>query len=60
MMKFYISKVIATADISTLVSALNARTRDGHIACQTRIDRNHWLLRVACTYRDDADLIRDL
>jgi len=58
MNKFYISKVVSTCKLATLVTHLNARTRDGHIADQTRIGRNRWLVRVACTYRDDADLVR--
>lgn len=60
MNKIYISKVVAANDISALVRTLNARTRDGHITCQTRIDQNRWLVRIACTYRDDADFVRAL
>lgn len=59
-MKFYTNKVVATADISNLVDVLNSRTRDGHIVHQERIERHLWLVRIACTYRDDADLVRGL
>lgn len=57
---FHITKVTTTRQIGSLVRALNTNTRDGHIADQARIGRHLWLLRVTCSWRDDAELIRGL
>ena len=58
MIKFNISKVISTSAIPTFVADLNTRTCDGHIADQTEIGQGIWLIRIECTQRDDADLVR--
>ncbi|GAA0246980.1 hypothetical protein LNAOJCKE_0441 [Methylorubrum aminovorans] len=60
MYKFYVSKVVAARDLASLVEVLNSQTRDGHVADQTRIARDLWLLRIACSERDDAALVRGL
>lgn len=57
---FQITKVIAVRNFPSFVSALNTKTIDAYIAEQTHITRNLWLLRVACSERDDAKLIRGL
>lgn len=60
MCKFYVSKVVAARDFASFVEALNSQTRDGHVADLTRIARDLWLLRIACSERNDAALVRGL
>lgn len=60
MNKFYVTKVVTTDNLFGFVAVLNRQTRDGHVADQTRVGPRLWLLRVACSWRDDADLIRGL
>lgn len=60
MCKFYVSKVIAARDLAPFIEALNSQTRDGYVADQTRVARDLWLLRIACSERDDAALVRGL
>lgn len=60
MLKIYISKTLDTNDLPSFVLALNKKTRDAYIADQMTIDENVWLVRIACTYREDADIIRAL
>jgi hypothetical protein len=57
---FHIAKITTTRRMVPLVKALNTNTRDGHIADQARIGRHLWLLRVTCSWRDDADFVRSL
>lgn len=57
---FYVTKLIATRNLAGFVDSLNKRTRDGHIAGQIRVSRSLWLLRIACSWRDDAALIRTM
>jgi len=57
---FHITKMIDTKQIRFLVRSLNMNTRDGHIVDQARIGRHLWLLRVTCSWRDDAEFIRRL
>ena len=57
---FHITKVTTTRQMGSLVNALNTNTRDGHIANQSRIGHHLWLLRVTCSWRDDAEFVRSL
>lgn len=57
---FHITKIATTRQMGFLVKALNTNTRDGHIADQARIGRHLWLLRVTCSWRDDAEFVRGL
>ena len=57
---FHITKIATTRQMGSLVKALNTSTRDGHIADQARIGRHLWLLRVTCSWRDDAEFVRKL
>lgn len=60
MSKFCVTKVVATDGIANFVVALNRQTHDGYIVFQTRISPKLWLLRIACSWRDDAALVRRL
>lgn len=57
---FHTTKIISTREMDSLVKSLNTNTRDGHIVAQTRISRHLWLLRVTCSWRDDAEFVRSL
>ena len=58
MSKFNVTKVVATDNLANFVASLNAQTHDGYVADQTRIGPRLWLIRVACSLRGDADLVR--
>ena len=60
MNKFYVSKTVVSGDLPALIAALNSGTRDAYVAHQERIDAGLWLVRVACTWRDDAEFVRGL
>lgn len=60
MNKFHISKITTSANLISLIEAINTQTRDGYVADQTRIGPKLWLLRIACSWRDDAALVRGL
>lgn len=60
MSKFHVTKVVTSDNLSSFIEALNQQTRDGYVADQTRVSPKLWLLRIACTYRGDADLVRGL
>lgn len=60
MSKFYTTKTVSVDSIANFIEALNRQTRDGYIADQARITSKLWLLRIACTWRDDAHLVRGL
>lgn len=60
MNKFNVTKVVASADLVSFVEALNRQTRDGYVADKVRVGPKLWLLRIACSWRDDATLVRAL
>ncbi len=58
MNKFNVTKVITAENLANFVANLNAQTQDGFIVDQARIGPRLWMIRVACSLRGDADLVR--
>lgn len=58
MNKFNVTKVVASHNLANFVASLNTQTRDGYVADQMRIGPRLWLIRIACSLRGDADLVR--
>lgn len=57
---FHVSKIITTRRFNFLIKVINANTRDAYISDQARIRYQLWLLRVTCSWRDDAEFVRSL
>lgn len=55
---FFITKIINTKTLVNLVDVLNNNTQDGYIDEHKLIDSDLWIVRVACSLRSDAGLIR--
>jgi hypothetical protein len=55
---FFITKIVNTNELVKLVDVLNTNTQDGYIDDQKLIDSDLWVVRVACSLRSDAGLVR--
>ena len=55
---FFVTKIVNKKSLADLVEVLNTRTQDGYIDNQLMIDSDLWVVRVACSLRSDAGLVR--
>ncbi|WP_123834133.1 hypothetical protein [Methylobacterium currus] len=59
MSMFRVTMIVSDGDLASLVKVLNARSRDGYIERETRVDGG-WLVCLAVGERSDAEHLRTL